>query len=98
MTKTQHKKVDYLKGAGNHWKQLSISLRRTTLECRSEILCSLGVDRQLIRGVKFREIWNSDEWIDSVQALAGLKRMGKAVFNGDGFKARRKSSCNTSPP
>ncbi|KAK6734131.1 hypothetical protein RB195_017732 [Necator americanus] len=32
-------------------------------------LCS-SVDRQFRRDVRFRRIWNSDEWIDSVQALA----------------------------
>ncbi|KAK6762019.1 hypothetical protein RB195_022928 [Necator americanus] len=35
-----------------------------------EDLRTLGVDRQFRRDVKFRRIWNSDEWIDSVQALA----------------------------
>ena len=35
-----------------------------------EDLRTLGVDRQFRRDVRFRRIWNSDEWIDSVQALA----------------------------
>ncbi|KAK6762484.1 hypothetical protein RB195_023273 [Necator americanus] len=35
-----------------------------------EDLRTLGVDRQFRRDVRFRRMWNSDEWIDSVQALA----------------------------
>ena len=35
-----------------------------------EDLRTLGVDRQVRRDVRFRRIWNSDEWIDSVQAPA----------------------------
>ncbi|KAK6745370.1 hypothetical protein RB195_011854 [Necator americanus] len=35
-----------------------------------ENLRKLGVDRRFRRDVRFRRIWNSDEWIDSVQALA----------------------------
>ncbi|KAK6735808.1 hypothetical protein RB195_018822 [Necator americanus] len=33
-------------------------------------LRTLGVDRQFRRDVRFRRIWNIDEWIDSVQAFA----------------------------
>ncbi|KAK6744745.1 hypothetical protein RB195_011457 [Necator americanus] len=39
-------------------------------EAVKEDLRTLGVDRQFRRDVRFRRIWISDEWIDSVQALA----------------------------
>ncbi|KAK6761171.1 hypothetical protein RB195_022293 [Necator americanus] len=39
-------------------------------EAVKEDLRTLGVDRQFRRDVRFRRIWNSDEWIDSVQVLA----------------------------
>ncbi|KAK6729808.1 hypothetical protein RB195_006702 [Necator americanus] len=35
-----------------------------------EDLRTLGVDRLFRRDVRFRRTWNSNEWIDSVQALA----------------------------
>ncbi|KAK6760644.1 hypothetical protein RB195_021922 [Necator americanus] len=35
-----------------------------------EELRTLGVERQFRREVRSRRIWNSDEWIDSAQALA----------------------------
>ncbi|KAK6760390.1 hypothetical protein RB195_021745 [Necator americanus] len=35
-----------------------------------EDLRTIGVDKQFRRDVVFCRIWNSDEWIDSVQALA----------------------------
>ncbi|KAK6749624.1 hypothetical protein RB195_001932 [Necator americanus] len=44
---------------GTFWTEVVKEDRRT-----------LGVDRQFRRDVKFRRTWNSDEWIDSVQALA----------------------------
>ncbi|KAK6743846.1 hypothetical protein RB195_010882 [Necator americanus] len=39
-------------------------------EVVKEDLRTLGVDRQFRRDVVFRRIWNSNEWIDSVQGLA----------------------------
>ncbi|KAK6736725.1 hypothetical protein RB195_019431 [Necator americanus] len=39
-------------------------------EVVKEDLRTSGVDRQFRRDVRFRRIWNRDEWIDSVQALA----------------------------
>ncbi|KAK6736131.1 hypothetical protein RB195_019044 [Necator americanus] len=44
--------------------------RKFWTEVVKEDLRTLGVDRQFKRDVRFRRIWNSDEWIDSVQALA----------------------------
>ncbi|KAK6756650.1 hypothetical protein RB195_014834 [Necator americanus] len=44
--------------------------RKFWTEAVKEDLRTLGVDRQFRRDVRFRRVWNSDEWIDSVQALA----------------------------
>ncbi|KAK6763056.1 hypothetical protein RB195_023671 [Necator americanus] len=44
--------------------------RKFSTEVVNEDLRTLGVDRQFRRDVRFRWIWNSDEWIDSAQALA----------------------------
>ncbi|KAK6757721.1 hypothetical protein RB195_015499 [Necator americanus] len=44
--------------------------RKFWTEVVKEDLRTLRVDRQFRRDVRFRRIWNSDEWIDSVQALA----------------------------
>ncbi|KAK6733226.1 hypothetical protein RB195_017154 [Necator americanus] len=49
--------------SGSSWKP-----GRT--EVVKEDLRTLGADRQFRRDVRFRRIWNSDEWIDSMQALA----------------------------
>ncbi|KAK6743730.1 hypothetical protein RB195_010806 [Necator americanus] len=44
--------------------------RKFWTEVMKEDLRTLGVDGQFRRDVRFRRIWKSDEWIDSVQALA----------------------------
>ncbi|KAK6727900.1 hypothetical protein RB195_005518 [Necator americanus] len=52
------------------WKKLPGRKRKFWTEVVKEDLRTLGVDRQFRRDVRFRRTWNSDEWIDSVQALA----------------------------
>lgn len=55
---------------GSSWKKPPGRKRKFWTELVKEDLRTLGVDRQFRRDVRFRRIWNSDEWIDSVQALA----------------------------
>ncbi|KAK6742716.1 hypothetical protein RB195_010154 [Necator americanus] len=57
---------------GSSWKKPPGRKRKlvTETEVEKEDLRTLGVDRQFKRDVRFRRIWNSDEWIDSVEALA----------------------------
>ncbi|KAK6729815.1 hypothetical protein RB195_006708 [Necator americanus] len=43
--------------------------RKFWTEVVKEDLRTLGLDRQLRQGVRFRRICNSDEWIDFMQAL-----------------------------
>ncbi|KAK6740649.1 hypothetical protein RB195_008858 [Necator americanus] len=52
------------------WKMPPGRKRKFWTEVVKEDLRTLGVDSQFRRDVRFRRIWNSDEWIDSVQALA----------------------------
>ncbi|KAK6742290.1 hypothetical protein RB195_009878 [Necator americanus] len=52
------------------WKKPPGRKRKFWTEEVKEDLRTLGVDRQFRRDVRFCRIWNSDEWIDSVQALA----------------------------
>ncbi|KAK6761691.1 hypothetical protein RB195_022682 [Necator americanus] len=52
------------------WKKPLGRKRKFWTEVVKEDLGTLGMDRQFRRDVMFRRIWNSDEWIDSVQALA----------------------------
>ncbi|KAK6735707.1 hypothetical protein RB195_018750 [Necator americanus] len=54
---------------GTSWNKPSSQKRKFWTEAVKENLRTLGVDRQFRRDVSFRRIWNSDEWIDSVQAL-----------------------------
>ncbi|KAK6743865.1 hypothetical protein RB195_010891 [Necator americanus] len=56
--------------SGSSWKKPLGQKRKFWTETVKEDLRTLGVDRQFRRDVRFRRIWNSDEWIDSVQALA----------------------------
>ncbi|KAK6743815.1 hypothetical protein RB195_010861 [Necator americanus] len=56
--------------SGSSWKKPPGRKRKFWTEVVKEDLRTLGVDRQLRRDVRFRRTWNSDEWIDSVQALA----------------------------
>ncbi|KAK6735676.1 hypothetical protein RB195_018730 [Necator americanus] len=55
---------------GTSWNKPSSQKRKFWTEVAKEDLRTLGVDRQFRRDVSFHRIWNSDEWIDSVQALA----------------------------
>ncbi|KAK6757584.1 hypothetical protein RB195_015415 [Necator americanus] len=55
---------------GSSWKKPRGRKRKFWTEVVKEDLTALGVDRQFRRDVRFRRVWNSDEWIDSVQALA----------------------------
>ncbi|KAK6741793.1 hypothetical protein RB195_009581 [Necator americanus] len=55
---------------GSSWKKPPGRKRKFWTEVVKEDLRTLGVDRQFRRDVRFRRIWNNDEWIDSVQALA----------------------------
>ncbi|KAK6750962.1 hypothetical protein RB195_002748 [Necator americanus] len=55
---------------GSSWKKTPGRKRKFWNEVVKEDLRALGVDRQFRRDVRFRRIWNSDKWIDSVQALA----------------------------
>ncbi|KAK6727868.1 hypothetical protein RB195_005503 [Necator americanus] len=55
---------------GSSWKKPPGRKRKFWTEVVKEDLRTLGVDRQFRRDVRFRRTWNSDEWIDSVQALA----------------------------
>ncbi|KAK6760858.1 hypothetical protein RB195_022069 [Necator americanus] len=52
------------------WKSPPGRKRKFWTEVVKEELSILGVDRQFWRDARFRKIWNSDEWINSVQALA----------------------------
>ncbi|KAK6735617.1 hypothetical protein RB195_018685 [Necator americanus] len=56
--------------SGSSWKKPPVRKRKFWTEVVKEDLKTLGVDRQFRRDVRFRRTWNSDEWIDSVQALA----------------------------
>ncbi|KAK6763873.1 hypothetical protein RB195_024270 [Necator americanus] len=56
--------------SGSSWKKPRGQKRKFWTEVVKEDLRTLGVDRQFRRDVWFRRTWNSDEWIDSVQALA----------------------------
>ncbi|KAK6727023.1 hypothetical protein RB195_004992 [Necator americanus] len=53
--------------SGSSWKKPPGRKRKFWTEVVKEDLRTLGVDG---REVRFRRIWNSDEWIDSVKALA----------------------------
>ncbi|KAK6765657.1 hypothetical protein RB195_025522 [Necator americanus] len=55
---------------GLSWKKPPGRKRKFWTEVVKEDLRTLGVGRQYRRDVKFHRIWNSDEWIDSVQAHA----------------------------
>ncbi|KAK6765098.1 hypothetical protein RB195_025147 [Necator americanus] len=50
---------------GPSWKKPPGRKRKFWTEVVKEDLRTLGVDRQFRRYMKFRRIWNSDEWIDS---------------------------------
>ncbi|KAK6761671.1 hypothetical protein RB195_022669 [Necator americanus] len=54
---------------GSSWKKPPGRKRKFWTDVVKEDLRTLGVDRQFRRDVRFRRIWNSDEWIDFMQAL-----------------------------
>ncbi|KAK6736383.1 hypothetical protein RB195_019206 [Necator americanus] len=56
--------------SGSSWKKPPGRKRKFWTEAMKEDLRTLGVDRQFRRDVRFRRIWNSGEWTDSMQALA----------------------------
>ncbi|KAK6727757.1 hypothetical protein RB195_005440 [Necator americanus] len=56
--------------SGSSWKKPPGRKRKFWTVAVKEDLRTLAVDRQFRRDVRFRRIWNSDEWIDSVEALA----------------------------
>ncbi|KAK6761251.1 hypothetical protein RB195_022350 [Necator americanus] len=56
--------------SGSSWKKPRGRKRKFWTEVLKEDVWTLGVDRQFRRDVRCRRTWNSDEWIDSVQALA----------------------------
>ncbi|KAK6761761.1 hypothetical protein RB195_022732 [Necator americanus] len=56
--------------SGSGWKRPPGRKRKSWAEVVKEDVTTLGVDRQFSRGIRFHMTWNSDEWIDSVQALA----------------------------
>ncbi|KAK6749805.1 hypothetical protein RB195_002048 [Necator americanus] len=56
--------------SGSSWKKPPGRKRKFWTEVVKEELRTFGVYRQFRRDVRFPRIWNSDEWIDSVQALA----------------------------
>ncbi|KAK6762585.1 hypothetical protein RB195_023346 [Necator americanus] len=55
---------------GSSWKKPSGRKRKFWTEGVKEDQRTFSVDRQFRRDVMFRRIWNSDEWTDSVLALA----------------------------
>ncbi|KAK6741450.1 hypothetical protein RB195_009358 [Necator americanus] len=56
--------------SGSSWKKPPGRKRKFWTEVVKEDLRTLGVDRQFRRDVRFRRVWNSDKWIDPVQALS----------------------------
>ncbi|KAK6743369.1 hypothetical protein RB195_010557 [Necator americanus] len=77
---------------GSTWKKPANSSpgrkRKFWTEVVKENLRTLSVDRQFGRDVRFCRIWNRDEWIDHVQALAqdreGCAELGsKAAYLGE---------------
>ncbi|KAK6745723.1 hypothetical protein RB195_012067 [Necator americanus] len=56
--------------SGSSWKKPPGRKRKFWTEVVKEDLRTLGVDRHFGQDVRYRRIWNSDEWIDSVQTLA----------------------------
>ncbi|KAK6761843.1 hypothetical protein RB195_022795 [Necator americanus] len=57
------------------WKRPPGGRRKFRTEVVKEDLRILGVDRQFRRDVRFRRMWNSDEWIDSAQESHRRSRM-----------------------
>ncbi|KAK6741519.1 hypothetical protein RB195_009401 [Necator americanus] len=55
---------------GSSWRKPPGRKRKFWTDVVKEDLRTLGVDRLFRRDVRSRRIWNSNEWIDSVQDLA----------------------------
>ncbi|KAK6734603.1 hypothetical protein RB195_018036 [Necator americanus] len=53
-----------------NWERSPGHKRKFWSEEVKEDLRTLGVDRQFSRDVKFRRLWNSDGWVDSMRTLA----------------------------
>ncbi|KAK6755723.1 hypothetical protein RB195_014237 [Necator americanus] len=53
-----------------NWKRPPGRKRKFWKEMVKEDLGTLGVDIQFSRDVKFRRLWNSGRWVDSVRTLA----------------------------
>ncbi|KAK6761796.1 hypothetical protein RB195_022762 [Necator americanus] len=56
--------------SSSSWKKPPGRKRKFWTEVVKENLSTLSVDGQFRRNISFCRIWNSDEWIDSMQALA----------------------------
>ncbi|KAK6744132.1 hypothetical protein RB195_011066 [Necator americanus] len=71
MTRGRHQHLEGVlrSSSGSSWKKPP-GRKKFWTEAVKEDLKTLGVDRQFRRDVRFRRIWNSDKWIDSVQDLA----------------------------
>ncbi|KAK6761221.1 hypothetical protein RB195_022330 [Necator americanus] len=54
--------------SGSSWKKPPGRKRKLWTGVIKEELRTLGVDRMFRQDVMFRRKWNSDEWIDSMQA------------------------------
>ncbi|KAK6751949.1 hypothetical protein RB195_003393 [Necator americanus] len=67
--------------SGSSWKMPPGRKRKFWNEVVKEDLTTLGVDRHFRRDVRFRRLWNSDEWIDSVQALAEDREVWAELFS-----------------
>ncbi|KAK6734156.1 hypothetical protein RB195_017747 [Necator americanus] len=56
--------------SGSRWKKPRGQKQKFCAEVVKKDLRTLGADGQFRRDVRFRRLWNSNEWIDSVQLLA----------------------------
>ncbi|KAK6763636.1 hypothetical protein RB195_024088 [Necator americanus] len=56
--------------SGLSWKKPPGRKWKFWTEVVGEDLRTLGVDKQFRRDIKFRTMWNSDDWSDCVHALA----------------------------
>ncbi|KAK6748637.1 hypothetical protein RB195_001325 [Necator americanus] len=85
---------------GSSWKKPPGRKRKFWTEAVKEDLRTPGMDRQFKRDVRFSRIWNSDEWIDSVQALAEEK-VGQSCLQARYTSAKMRviaSGEDISPP
>ncbi|KAK6763395.1 hypothetical protein RB195_023918 [Necator americanus] len=61
-----------------NWKTSIGRKRKFWIEVVKD-LRTLGVDRQFTRDVKFRRLWNSDGWVDSMRSLAEVRAGWEAI-------------------